>query len=265
MADTKKWTIQSRRERSELAAIFGEQKELIWPGFMFEDVYANKLWHPYCTEIFDDFQLYLVNEEGEPIAVGQSIPLYWDGTMAGLPVGWNDCLVRGAADYENGRQPNTLAALEISIHLDYLGQGISYRMIKALREFAESRGFHAVIVAVRPSWKMRYPLAPMERYVRWQQEDGAPFDPWLRAHWRSGGEILKVAHPSMVVEGSIEQWEEWTGMKFPESGDYIIADALVPIQIDRQMNIGRYVEPNVWVHHPITTKRLGKGLPIFQP
>jgi hypothetical protein len=96
----------------------------------------------------------------------------------------------------------------------------------------------------------------MERYVRWQQADGTPFDPWLRAHWRSGGEILKTAHPSMVIEGSADEWEEWTGMKFPESGDYVVAGALAPIQIDRTMNIGRYVEPNVWVHHSLTTARL---------
>lgn len=96
----------------------------------------------------------------------------------------------------------------------------------------------------------------MEQYVRWQREDGAPFDPWLRAHWRSGAEILNVAHPSMVVEATVEEWEQWTGLKFPESGDYVVPEALVPIQIDRVMNVGRYIEPNVWVHHPITTKRL---------
>ncbi len=256
MNDTKKWTVQTRRERPELAEIFHVQKERIWAEFMFHDVYSNKLWHPYVTEVFDDHQLYLLNEEDDPIAVAQSIPLSWDGTMNDLPVGWNDCLVRGAADYEAARPANTLSALEIAIQPEYHGQGISYRMIEILRTHAEACDLQAVIVAVRPSWKMRYPLTPMERYVRWQQEDGAPFDPWLRAHWRSGGEILKVAHPSMVVEGSAEEWEEWTGMRFPESGDYVVADALVPVQIDREMNIGRYVEPNVWVHHPITSERL---------
>ena len=92
--------------------------------------------------------------------------------------------------------------------------------------------------------------------MRWQREDGAPFDPWLRAHWRLGAEILKVAHPSMVIEANIDEWEEWTGLQFPESGDYVISGALVPIQIDCEMNLGRYIEPNVWVHHPLTTERL---------
>ena len=256
MDHSNRWIIKTRREQPDLGMRFYPQKKRIWAGFMFEDVISNKYWNQYVNETYPDFQQYLLNEAGDPIAVAQALPLTWDGTMAGLPVGWNDCFLRAAADIEAGRVPNTLAGLEIAIQPEYHGQGISYRMIEALRDKAREHAFQAVIVAVRPSWKMRYPLAPMERYVRWKREDGAPFDPWLRAHWRSGGEILKIAHPSMLIEGSIEQWEEWTGLMFPESGDYVVPEALVPVNIDLDMNIGRYIEPNVWVHHPITTKRL---------
>jgi GNAT superfamily N-acetyltransferase len=262
MTKEDEWRIVSKAEQPELAELFYPQKQRIWAPYMFEDVISNRLWHPYVTEVFAAYQLYLVDKGGSPIAVAQSMPLTWDGTMDGLPMGWNDCLVRGAADYEAGRVADTLAALEIAINPDFHGQGISYRMIKALRALAEQCGLQAVIVAVRPSWKMRYPLTPMERYVRWQRDDGAPFDPWLRAHWRSGGEILKTAHPSMIVEGSVANWEAWTGMTFPESGDYVVDEALVPVQIDKAMDIGRYLEPNVWVHHPITTERLSRGEPV---
>jgi len=263
--DSNEWTIRSSSEEPELPDRFYPQKARIWPEFMFHDVYSGKLWRPYLTDIFADYQLYLLNKESEPIAVAHSIPLTWDGTMSGLPIGWNDCLIRAAANFEAGIKPDTLAAIEITIQSEYHGQGISYRMIKAMRGLAAERGLKALIAAVRPIWKTNYPLTPMERYVRWQQEDGAPFDPWLRVHWRIGGEILKVAHPSMLVEASADEWEKWTGMKFPESGDYIVPGALAPVQIDREMNLGRYVEPNIWVHHPITTERLGKGQPIFQP
>lgn len=247
--------IVSRHEQPDLGEIFGAQKERIWPEFMFHYKYAEKYW-PYTYTIFDEYQLYLVNEQGDPIAVGQTMPCVWDGTMEDLPIGWEDSLQRCVMDYEAGRQPNTLVALEISLQPEYRGQGVSYRMIKAVRDLAESRGLQSVIVAVRPSLKMHYPITAMENYVRWQREDGAPFDPWLRAHWRSGGEILKTADPSMVVEASIDDWESWTGMKFPETGEYVIPDALAPIKIDRPMNLGRYIEPNVWVHHPITAKRI---------
>ncbi len=250
-----KLTIITRREQPDLADKFWPQKERIWPQFMFHDVYSAKYWS-YTYEVFDDYQLYLVNESGQPVAVAHTMPCVWNGTLKDLPVGWADSLVRGANDYDAGRQPNTLVALEISIQPEYRGQGVSYRMIRAVRELAESKDYQAVIVAVRPSQKMHYPITPLENYVRWQQEDGAPFDPWLRAHWRSGGEILKTADPSLVAEAPVEDWESWTGMKFPESGEYVIPDALVPIKIDRTMNVGRYIEPNVWVHHPITTRRL---------
>jgi len=248
-------TAVTLRERPGLNEIFYPQKERIWPGFMFRDVYADKLWS-YVYTIFDEFQVYLVNEAGQPIAVGQTMPCMWDGTMKDLPVGWADSLVRGTNDYEAGRRPNTLVALEIAIQPEYRGQGVSYQMIHAIRDLATKHGFQAVIVAVRPSMKSKYPITPMERYVRWQREDSTPFDPWLRAHWRSGGEILKMAHPSLVAEATIEEWQKWTGLQFPESGEYVIPDALAPIQVDLEMNIGRYIEPNVWVHHPITTKRL---------
>ena len=244
-------------ERPGLEQVFRPQKDRIWPEFMFHDVSANRLWR-YLREVFSEFQVYLLNESDQPFAVGQSMPCLWDGTMADLPVGWADSLVRGVEDYEAGRRPNTLTALEIAIQPEYRGQGVSYQMLDALRSLANQHAFQAIIVAVRPSMKSQYPITPMERYVRWQRQDGAPFDPWLRAHWRCGAEILKVAHPSMVIEASVEEWEQWTGLSFPESGDYIVPGALAPIQIDRAMNVGRYIEANVWVHHPITTKRLRK-------
>jgi hypothetical protein len=53
----------------------------------------------------------------------------------------------------------------------------------------------------------------------------------------------------MRVPGTVAQWEEWSGMAFPESGTYVVPDALVPVEIDREADLGVYVEPNVWMHH----------------
>lgn len=250
--------IVTLQERPGLDDLFWPQKERIWPAFMFYDVYAEHRWR-YLAEVFDAFQLYLLDEADQPIAVGQTIPCAWDGSMADLPTGWADCLVRGVTGYDLGQQSNTLAALEIAIQPEYRGRGVSYEMIKAMRALAEKHGFQALIAAVRPSLKSQYPLTPMERYARWRREDGTPFDPWLRVHWRLGAEILKVAYPSMVAEAPVQEWEQWTGLAFPESGEYVVPGALAPVHIDREMNIGSYIEPNVWVHHPLTTKRLVEG------
>lgn len=91
----------------------------------------------------------------------------------------------------------------------------------------------------------------MDRYIHWRTEEGAPFDPWLRTHWRLGATILKVAPESMRIVGSVTDWETWTHMKFPESGESIVTAALAPIQIDRERDQGLYIEANVWVKHTL--------------
>jgi hypothetical protein len=53
-----------------------------------------------------------------------------------------------------------------------------------------------------------------------------------------------------VTTGTVTEWEEWTEMALPESGNYVVPGALVPITIDRERNEGAYVEPNVWMVHP---------------
>ncbi len=62
---------------------------------------------------------------------------------------------------------------------------------------------------------------------------------------------MKVCHASMHIAGTVSDWENWTGMRFPESGDYVVPEALVPIRINREADTGLYLEPNVWMHHRI--------------
>ena len=89
----------------------------------------------------------------------------------------------------------------------------------------------------------------MERYFRWERLDGLPFDPWFRVHRRLGAEFVRVASQSMVIMGTILEWEEWTGMHFPEDA-YVVPGALQPVVMDLERNLGTYEEPNVWMRHP---------------
>jgi hypothetical protein len=120
-----------------------------------------------------------------------------------------------------------------------------------MRSLAEERGMHSLVAPVRPTLKSSYPLTPFERYVEWKRDDGAPFDPWLRVHYRLGAEYLKVMPKSLVVTGQIPEWEEWTGMSFPGSGPCIVPGALQPVWIHGEQNEGRYEDPNIWMLHPI--------------
>jgi hypothetical protein len=94
-------------------------------------------------------------------------------------------------------------------------------------------------------------VAPIERYALWRRADGAPFDPWLRAHWRLGAEYMKVASKAAIITGTVSEWEEWTGMSFPESSEYVVPGALQPVTINRERDNGRYEDPNVWMRHRI--------------
>jgi hypothetical protein len=169
--------------------------------------------------------------------------------VAGLPSGWDGAVEAAIADHDAGRAPTVVAALSITLASTHLGRGLSRRMVEALRDAAAGAGLDSMVAPVRPNLKDRYPLVPMERYVGWRRPDGAPFDPWIRVHWRLGAELLGVCPASMRVTGTVADWERWTGLALPDSGSYVVPGALVPIQIDRERDVGTYVEPNVWMRH----------------
>jgi hypothetical protein len=122
-----------------------------------------------------------------------------------------------------------------------------------MRDTARDHGFEYLVAPVRPSWKARYPLVPIDRYVTWRIDDGRLFDPWLRAHANLGAELVRPCHESMTIPGTVAEWEEWAVMPFPESGSYVVPGALEPVLIDRERDQGTYVEPNVWMLHRIDT------------
>jgi hypothetical protein len=66
-----------------------------------------------------------------------------------------------------------------------------------------------------------------------------------------GAEILRVAPRAMVVTDTVARWEEWTGLRFLETGTYVVPGAFQPIKIDVRRNTGRYEEANVWMRHPV--------------
>ena len=79
-----------------------------------------------------------------------------------------------------------------------------------------------------------------------------PLDAWLRVHVRLGGKIIKTCHESKIVRGTRAEWEQWTALKFPQSGKYMIPGALNSIEMNIEKDEGIYVEPNVWMAHVIS-------------
>jgi hypothetical protein len=129
------------------------------------------------------------------------------------------------------------------------GKRLSGEAVQIMKEIGREQGLAAMIAPVRPSAKSNYPLIDMTNYIEWRNDEGLPFDPWLRVHVRLGGRIVKVCPRAMRVTGCVADWESWTEMRFPESGRYIVAGALNPVSIDCERDRGIYVEPNVWTLH----------------
>ena len=230
----------------------GDIGEASWPEFMMHDSVANEYWH----ELFDRFSEYqfalLDTETNRMAAMGNSLPFYWDDDVSTLPEGgWDWVFVKAVEDHKHGVIPNIQSAIQIAIHPDYQSQRLSSKMVQAIRNIGQLRGFRYLVAPVRPNQKSRYPLISIDDYIRWTNAEGLPFDAWLRVHARLGAKILKPCHEAMVMRGSRTDWEEWTGLKFPQSGRYFIPGALNPMEMNLEENEGVYVEPNVWMVHEI--------------
>ena len=239
--------VASYAERPDLAERTGEIGD-VWAEFI-HHARLNRHWHR-LREDYRDFQLVVYDEDADVVVGrGHSIPFPRDGGWNELPDG-----VEGVFDLvfeEDGKEPTTLSAVAAVIDQRHQGRGLSALVIEGMRVAASRAGLDALVAPVRPTLKARYPLTPMERYLTWRRPDGQLLDPWLRVHERLGAEILDVCPGSLIVDGTVAEWEEWTGMAFPDSGSYVVEGALVPVEIDRGRDSGRYVEPNVWMHHPV--------------
>jgi hypothetical protein len=201
---------------------------------------------PRLTEELPDFQFHLMGEDDDEIlARARSIPIRWNGSVEDLPAGIDGAIARG---FDDGAA-NVLCALVIMIPEDIQGRGLSRMAVQAMSEIARRHDLESLVAPVRPSWKERYPLVPIERYASWRRADGLLFDPWMRVHERLGARALTAEPRSLRITGTIDEWESWTAMGFPQSGDYWFPGGLATVRIDRDRGTGSYWEPNVWMHH----------------
>jgi hypothetical protein len=240
----------SLAEHPDLRAALGDHNVSVWPEFMLHSAVANRNWD-LLFEIWPDDQIVLLDADDRILAAHNSAPLAWDRTDAGLPDGWEEQFEWSVAQHGDGIEPTTLGALQIVVGLDQQGSGLAGTMLAAMRANARARELRAVIACVRPTWKPRYPLTPIDRYATWTRDDGLPFDPWIRLHVRLGGRIVRPSPRSMTITGTVAEWESWTGMVFPESGDYVVPGACEPVRVDRLADLGTYHDSNVWIVHAL--------------
>lgn len=248
------YKITNLKERPDL---FEKQDQIgseAWPEFMLQDEIAHKYWMDFI-EAYADLQILIISDDGkdEIYAIINTIPLYFDQPLDKLPdEGWDWGVEKGVLDYKNKLKPNYLMGIQVIINKKYQGKGLSGVAVDEMLNYSKAKGFNNLIIPIRPSLKEKYPLISTKEYIGWQNDRGELFDPWLRAHQRKGAKIVSVCSKAMRITGTKEDWENWTGVIFKTSGDYIIPGALLPINYNEKKDLGIYIEPNVWIVHEIT-------------
>ncbi|MGC0376823.1 GNAT family N-acetyltransferase [Streptomyces sp. SAI-229] len=223
-----------------------------WPLFVVEDMVGNA-YFPRIAVDLPEYVLFAEDERGEVVATAHSVPFALGAEGRGeLPArGWDQILEWAFSDLRHGVRPDTVSAISVSVAPRAQGRGLSALMLSALRDNARARGFREVVAPVRPSAKHLEPRTPIEEYVRRVRPDGLPRDPWLRVHARAGAAIESVAPVSMTVSASLADWRRWTGLPFDTDGEVEVPGALVPVRCETEHGYAVYVEPNVWMRHPL--------------
>jgi hypothetical protein len=229
-------------ERPELAD-HGVPSEAVWPEYNQHGDVFDEYWQP-MLDAFPAFQFALL--EGDVVvAEGHTAPLTWNGSDTSLPDGIDAAL---RASVEAKRPADTLCAMAAEVSPDARERGVAGEVLRGMAELARRHGLGRFIAPVRPSLKERYPLTPIERYVTWRRDDGRLFDPWMRLHERLGARVSTPLPHSMRITGTVAEWQEWTGLAFPEDGTYVFPHGLAPLEVAD--GVGTYFEPNVWIIHP---------------
>jgi GNAT superfamily N-acetyltransferase len=241
-------TLLSVADRRSLWDPLCELNSSAWPELMLHDPVASRHWDRLAAD-FAAFQMGLHDAEGELIAGLNSAPLPWDGTLEGLPSGWDDQLTRTVAAFDAGVPPDTLGALQVVVRPDHRGRGYAARMIEAMRATTAQLGLRALIACVRPTEREPYALIPIDRYARWVRADGLPVDAWIRLHVRLGGRVVRAVEDAMHIEGSVADWRAWTELAMPESGSYLPPGVGAPVLVDLAADRGVYRDPGAWVIH----------------
>ena len=236
-------------ERPELWNNIRDLSDEVWPEYNVHGETLNYYWAQ-LYDVFPEWQFVLYDPGDQLVlAEGHTIPLAWDGTDEDLGPGIDATLAAAFELRAGGGQPTAVSALAAKIPPRHQGRHLSAVLLTAMADLTRDAGLSHLIAPVRPSHKDRYPTIPIERYAHWTRADGSPFDPWVRVHTRLGARIGPAIPRSLHITGTVGEWETWTRMAFPETGDYVFPAGLATVHIDRERDLGEYWEPNVWIIH----------------
>jgi hypothetical protein len=178
----------------------GIDSALVWPEYNLHGDVLNQWWGLLDEELAElQFVLY---DEAEDLVVaeGHTGPIVRDGRDESLPGGIDAAIATVFADRRAGREVTALCALAAETSRNGRRRGLAVEILSSMRTLAVRHGVRHLVAPVRPSWKERYPLTPIERYAGWRRPDGQLLDPWMRVHERLGARVSTPLPESMLCD-----------------------------------------------------------------
>ncbi len=123
-----------------------------WPEFLNHDAVTNELW-PLLHDLAPDYQFALLDAATDEIAaIGNCIPIRWDGDPASLPDDGIDAVLQdGTSLLREGAAPTAASALMFVVEPKWLGMGISGRALAAMAQVVGRHGLRDLVAPVRPT------------------------------------------------------------------------------------------------------------------
>jgi hypothetical protein len=220
---------------------------------------------------FPQTQFLLRNRDNAIIATLTANRINWDGNPASLTT-W-DTVARGdgrVSDYTKTYIPdgNSLCLMSMNVDPTIQRTGQASRLVEDMRCIAKELEVKHLISPFRPNgygaYKLEHGLIPFAKYCAMTNENGEPFDPWLRCLSRQGMKPLRDEERSMVIEVPMSifelyretyqpnKWREVADGKWEcgETGSWVVRG-----------DHAAYIEPNLWgelpIHESQLTLRLG--------
>jgi GNAT superfamily N-acetyltransferase len=146
--------ITTRAQRPEFGASIWDMPDS-WPTFMNQDPIAGSM-YGVVTAPYPELTVVATDPSGTVVAHGQATAfrLGTAGRRELPDTGWDQVLLWANSDLRNGIEPDVASALEISIHPNWQGRGMSARILSALRAAAKGRGFDTLLAPVRPNCEL---------------------------------------------------------------------------------------------------------------
>ena len=221
-----------------------------WPRYFDGAAVLKRLWSR-MYERFPHSQMLIQESLAATVGVGNAVPLTWDGSRENLPRGWDGALEQALAEEGRGVAPDTLVVLAGIIDPRYRERKAARLIVDAFKALAHSLGLQRVLIALRPVAKSAHQAMPIAEYSRLADTSGRLFDGWLRLHCDAGGTVVGWEERSQSVEGNLDDWEQWSGRRFVESGAQFLPDTLAPVMVNIESGRAHYDDPCIWVEHPL--------------